>query len=410
MANAWYLERVGNQPYISIPNYPSTSVDGDFDIEFLASISEPSLDNYNYGILFATSNFNRQEIALIGNKNQSVEIRLRNKASNEELISSVSSSSIWDVPTKFRISRSGGVTSFFINDTLEDTSLNAIAFDQQFNQIFRQNNGGAFNNFNIYYLKATIYGDSREYKNNVNATQTVYPELLDNQDGTLVNFTSPPPWVLYDDGGGGGALEIDPPLVGATAVVPSLEVSVSPALDIPVISSEAVVFESEFLTGLPLEVPRVQGTPFVYEFSILESGEVVLEVVGSETDVFSYEIIGQQVIDIGETGGIPEVYTFTLVKPQQIQVDRTDGTTNVLTFVVSDQNGIVIPLEDRETLNRVAAFLRTAGFEGTTNEVILQWLLEEGYDGQINDVLYKYWGDLGLAGCFNDKNETWKRG
>lgn len=69
-----------------------------------------------------------------------------------------------------------------------------------------------------------------------------------------------------------------------------------------------------------------------------------------------------------------------------------------------------IPVDQRSPWYRLAEYLRTQGFSGNTNDVILSWLQSEGFGDTWNDGLYQYWESLGLPDDFADKRSAWIRG
>jgi hypothetical protein len=66
-----------------------------------------------------------------------------------------------------------------------------------------------------------------------------------------------------------------------------------------------------------------------------------------------------------------------------------------------------IPIQYRETFNKLANYLRTQGYTGNNNDVIRKWLADEGCTGSLNDAWYCYWESLGYTGNFDDKWYKW---
>lgn len=92
--------------------------------------------------------------------------------------------------------------------------------------------------------------------------------------------------------------------------------------------------------------------------------------------------------------------------------DSTWGTAaNQNVTIGAGGGGLVIPNSERDTYQDIAAYLRTQGYAGANNDVIVKWLISEGILGsQFNDLFSKYWGQLGYAGAYNDRWKKWKDG
>jgi hypothetical protein len=66
-----------------------------------------------------------------------------------------------------------------------------------------------------------------------------------------------------------------------------------------------------------------------------------------------------------------------------------------------------IPPSDRVSWLRLGMKLRRTGYEGSTNDVIYEWLLSKGFTGQINEAFYNYLGSLNYEGTFTERYGSW---
>jgi hypothetical protein len=72
---------------------------------------------------------------------------------------------------------------------------------------------------------------------------------------------------------------------------------------------------------------------------------------------------------------------------------------------------LIIPVDERQTWNRVAKYLRTVGFKGSDNDVIVAWLRSEGLlEGAYNDMWNEYLLNNGyFALTLTDKYAAWRQ-
>jgi hypothetical protein len=75
--------------------------------------------------------------------------------------------------------------------------------------------------------------------------------------------------------------------------------------------------------------------------------------------------------------------------------------------VVTGGDKIVIPIPDRVTYQAVSQYLKSLSFKGTSNDIIVSWLVSEGFDGQFNEEFHNYLGSLGYTGTFADRYYGW---
>jgi hypothetical protein len=84
--------------------------------------------------------------------------------------------------------------------------------------------------------------------------------------------------------------------------------------------------------------------------------------------------------------------------------DVTSKEWDAVTFTTQGEG---IPSIDRTTWNAVGAYLRTQGYTGGNNDVIMEWLSDQGFEGAYNDRWDGYWDSLGYTGGHNDKRTQW---
>ena len=95
---------------------------------------------------------------------------------------------------------------------------------------------------------------------------------------------------------------------------------------------------------------------------------------------------------------------------KQLLVPSVPDTFSVGRPVVVGGDRIVIPIIARTNFTKIQGYLKTLGFSGTLEDVVLAWLRSEGYEGQWNDAWYKYLEDLGHTGALPERLYRWKRG
>ena len=88
--------------------------------------------------------------------------------------------------------------------------------------------------------------------------------------------------------------------------------------------------------------------------------------------------------------------------------DVTSKTWDAVTFNAATAG---IPLTSRRTWQTVATYLRSEGFTGSNNDVIMKWLVSEGHTQSYNDNWNNYLTAQGfLTGSLADKYAAWKKG
>ena len=72
---------------------------------------------------------------------------------------------------------------------------------------------------------------------------------------------------------------------------------------------------------------------------------------------------------------------------------------------------INVPVVNRKTPSLLSRYLKTQGFSGAVNDVIMKWLRSEGFEDAYNDNWENYLFSEGyLTGAQSDKYAAWRRG
>ena len=218
------------------------------------------------------------------------------------------------------------------------------------------------------------------------------------QDTTTAAASISPQGIASDEAFGSPSLVLGSVTLGATAI-PSEEVFGSPSL----LAGASSVQPSAIPTGEALGSPNI------------DVGAVLLEPVS----IVSEELFGTPQVTIALTAIAPtgiisaEAFGACLVKNLVSLISLSGIPTEEVFGRVTVLGGdrIIIPIDDRQTWNRVANYLRGLSFKGSDNDVIIQWLRSEGYEGQYNDAFNSY---LEIGQCYQgtltDKYAKWKRG
>lgn len=216
--------------------------------------------------------------------------------------------------------------------------------------------------------------------------------------------------------GGGGGSTVSPSAIASDEAFgsPSLVLG-SVTLGATAISSEEVFGSPSLLAGASSVQPSSIPTGEALGSPNIDVGAVLLEPVS----IVSEELFGTPQVTIALTAIAPtgiisaEAFGACLVK-NLVSLISLSGIPTEEVFggvVVVGGDRIIIPIDDRQTWNRVANYLRGLSFKGSDNDVIIQWLRSEGYEGQYNDAFNSY---LEIGQCYQgtltDKYAKWKRG
>jgi hypothetical protein len=225
-----------------------------------------------------------------------------------------------------------------------------------------------------------------------NGTGSILPEDVGGSDGSLVNFpTDDSQWVFYDDGQGGGDTLIP-------TLIPSGEVVGTPS----VTNLLKLIEPNTIPTEEVVNTPTVDAGAILISPATIPTGEVVYNV--SIVDLTQF--IEAEDIPTQEVVGSPNLeLLLSRIFPTAIATQEDFETPLVI-----GGDRIAIPVNDRATWNRVAAYLRTRKFDGNDNDVILAWLRSEGYIDTFNDAFNTYLEDVeALQGSLTDKYSNWRR-
>lgn len=295
----------------------------------------------------------------------------------------------------FKLGRTGGTYQLFDeNDAPISNSRDLPASPIGISKI-----GAQFTNANnipmdFYRLKVNQSGVLiHDYDPSAsNGTGSILPDTIGGNDGTLVNFpTDDSQWVFYDDGQG-----------GVDTLVPTLIPS-SEVVGTPSVTNLLQLVEANAIpTQEAVQNPVIDAGVILISPATIPTGEVVYNV--SVVDLTQF--IEAEDIPTQEVVGSPSLeLLLSRIFPTAIATQE-----NFETPLLIGGDRIAIPINDRATWNRVAAYLRTRKFSGNDNDVILAWLRSEGYIDTFNDAFNTYLEDVeALDGSLTDKYSNWRR-
>jgi len=124
-----------------------------------------------------------------------------------------------------------------------------------------------------------------------------------------------------------------------------------------------------------------------------------IKLTGVEPAIDSLEIAGQVVDFTAYVNSLTDITTGT---PYTATLNGFDTEADAFT--------VVIPVANRQNWQSITNYLKTLGFTGSHNEIIINWLNSEGYTGGFNVAFYDYWEVTeGLEGSFTDKFGAWRQ-
>ncbi len=98
---------------------------------------------------------------------------------------------------------------------------------------------------------------------------------------------------------------------------------------------------------------------------------------------------------------------------QFLSASRLVVGTSVFSAYISDGTVVIIPVDSRKTLQDIASYIRSLGYEGADNDVIMEFMRKETgiTGGCFNEVVFAYLGKVGQKeGSIMDRHEGWRRG
>lgn len=208
-----------------------------------------------------------------------------------------------------------------------------------------------------------------------------------NESSPATFFGTP---TLATTGGGSATL--------APTLIPSGE-----AVGTPSVTNLLKLVEATAIpTQEAIQSPVLNAGAILIAPAIIPTGEVVYNV--SVVDLTQF-IVAED-IPTQEVVGSPSLeLLLSQIFPTAIATQEDFETPLII-----GGDRIAIPINDRATWNRVAAYLRTRKFKGNDNDVILTWLRSEGYIDTFNDALNTYLEDVeALDGSLTDKYSNWRR-
>jgi hypothetical protein len=310
--------------------------------------------------------------------------------------------------------------------------------DFGFNRIGANRNGGENLEGRLYGLK--IYKNGTLVHNYnpsaSNGTGTTLEDTEGGNNGTLNNFsgTTNSWWVSF----GSSTLTLAP------ASITSLE-----AFGTQVITTGLVTITPSGISSLESFGTTAVATSALLTPSAIASLEafgttsVSTEKTLSPSSIASLEAFGNAVLSAGgvniSPNGITTLEAFgtadvagvlVTVSPTSIASLEAFGNAVLQRLLVSllptgivtqesfgtplvvGGDAILIPIENRQTWNAIATYLRKVTFKGSNNDVIVSWLRSEGIvDGAYNDLWDRYLLQNGyLALTLTDKYAAWRQG
>lgn len=198
-------------------------------------------------------------------------------------------------------------------------------------------------------------------------------------------------WAFFDDGGGAVDTITPAPISSGEAFGTASATNLLKVLQPIAVVSEEVVFSAA-----------------------LSEGSVVLSPVAILTEEQFFNVtlqdLTQSVVVQGSVVSEELVPLPSVLRLLQELLPSSIGTQETLGRpLVTGGDRIIIPVSSRETWTAVAKHLGTLKFKGALEDKILAWLRSEGFEGTWNEAWYDYWESLGYTKSFTDKWYKWKK-
>jgi hypothetical protein len=219
----------------------------------------------------------------------------------------------------------------------------------------------------------SVSGNTRIYKNGIllrnyaaDGIGSTWEELVSSSDGTLDNFpTDNSQWASY---------------------TPAVRTVTAP----PIASGEEFGL-AELVVGQVVVIVQEINSQEAFGSVVLINRQVLFPV-----SIISSEALGSAIVKLLR---------------QNINIDSIPSVEEFGIILVTGGDNLLIPVDKRQTWNLVAQHLRSVGFTGADNDVIVDWLRSEGVvEGTHNDLWNEYLFQNGyIALTLADKYAAWRQ-
>lgn len=334
----FYLSKPSGDGYVTIPNY-DIPAGADFEIEF--KVTTPDNVNNSTRILGravdVTSDVNLGPTSVSmeqsGGPNTTITFPSMNIASLPQNSDSLNNLNPWII----NITRVANVLSAVATDTvtnaMHSSTTSTVTGAFNFNQLFRQGNFAVNERIDLYYLKL---GDDRHYVNDT-GVGVIFPDIISNQDGTLVNLDSSN-WVEY------GVAPNTAPVITLTSPI-SIDVVVGSVWDNSVIAYTASDAEDGVITEL------VVLDDSSVNMAVIGAYQVTLNVVDSEGLAADEVVVTVNVVEAAAIKSVTttgpyragETITYATENLSPTNATLTDKRGNVLSLTNVTATTAAIP-------------------------------------------------------------------
>lgn len=171
--------------------------------------------------------------------------------------------------------------------------------------------------------------------------------------------------------------------------------------------------DSTSVFGAYTEVALQIGTQYQLDMTVTPSdlsANVIIR-VASQTDLggtrpVDVNVVGINTVSVVFTATHEEMYLGSICANHN-GGDNIAVSSGVILQLYPVSSGV--PVSSRRNMSTLANYLRTQGYSGQNNDIIVAWLLSEGIDkGSLNDMMYDYLGTLGYIGTYRDRWYAWR--
>ena len=254
---AYYLDESassGSNGYVTFPDY-SIANNADFSLSFKLKI-------------IGSTGFKRI-IGRLADTNSDININALNQiivqnAAGSSITLTLDSNLVVGTLYEFTVSRVSNTVTVEVDSQSKSGTLGGSFL---FNSFFRQ---GTFTSGGEFGLAWFDFGD-RRYEN-TSGTGSTLPDIVDSQDGTLVNFpTDDSQWVFYDDG---GEVDVTPTAATSTSTSHNPAVAAGAAVSPTAATSESTGLDPAVATGA-IATPTTATSTSAAIDPVVASGKVV---------------------------------------------------------------------------------------------------------------------------------------